>query len=68
VSKKCALKFALTLIIYRYIKNIRASTMETPIFRFLNKSHVYTSLIYNFLILVLNRNSIPKKDSPQWGT
>jgi len=29
---------------------IRASTMETYIFGFLNGSHVYTSLIYNFLI------------------
>ena len=36
----------------------RASTMETPIFGYLNGSHVYTSLIYNFLIEVPNKHSI----------
>ena len=33
--------------------------METPIFGYLNGSHVYTSLIYNFLIVVPNKHSIP---------
>jgi len=43
--------------------------METPISKYLNGSHVYISLIYNFLIIVpniynflivvRNKNSIP---------
>jgi len=32
--------------------------METSIFKYLNGSHVYTSLIYNFLIVVPNKHSI----------
>ena len=36
-----------------------ASTMETPIFEYLNGSHTYKSLIYNFLIVVFNKYSIP---------
>jgi len=31
--------------------------MKTSIFGFLNESHVYTSLIYNFLIVVSNKQS-----------
>jgi len=37
---------------------LRASTLETPIFWFLNESHVYTSLIYNFLTVIPNKHSI----------
>jgi len=33
--------------------------METPIFGYLNASHVYTLLIYNFLIVVYNKHLIP---------
>jgi len=38
---------------------LRASTMETSIFWYLNGSHTYTSLIYKFLIVVPNKHSIP---------
>lgn len=38
---------------------IRASTMETPIFGYLNGSHTYTSLFYHFLIVVPNKHLIP---------
>lgn len=33
--------------------------METSIFGYLNESHVYTLVIYKFLIVVLNKNLIP---------
>jgi len=43
----------------RLLGSIRASTMETSIFGYLNGSHTYTSLIYDFLIVVPNKHSIP---------
>jgi hypothetical protein len=33
--------------------------MELPILWYLNEPHIYTSQIYNFLIIVPNKYSIP---------
>jgi hypothetical protein len=43
---------------------LRASTMELSIFEYLNGSHMYTSFIYNFLIIVPNKYSIPPTQHP----
>jgi len=39
-------------------QSLRAFTMKTLIFGNLSGSHIYTSLIYNFLIGVSNKHSI----------
>ena len=38
---------------------LRAFTIETSIFGYLNVSHVYTSFIYNFFIVIPNKHSFP---------
>jgi len=51
----------LTSYLFTFMKKkiIRAPTIETSIFGYLNGSYTYTSLIYNFLIVVSNKHSIP---------
>jgi len=48
-----------TIILRVDKRSFRASTMETSIFGYLNESHTYISLIYDFLIVVSNKHSIP---------
>ena len=39
--------------------DLRSYIMETSIFWYLNGSHVYTSFIYNFIIVVPNKHPFP---------
>jgi len=59
MSVKMTISITDYMHLYEMDMNItRASIMETIIFRYLNGSHLYTSFIYNFLIVASNKHSI----------